>query len=142
MTRLSTMQVALLLVLVTVAGLGSGIPLAAQESCDHPAGPLWHVYDRAGWQGVTTADVAACASELTSASALVSAIEHVRDPRIVRMLIDAGADVHQDGNPIRIDMLGNAIERTLITQVSYWASLGCSSMPTWIFPETSTCTKR
>ena len=58
------------------------------------------------------ADVAACATELTSVGALVSAIEHVRDPRIVRFLIDAGADLHQDGDPTPIDMLYNAIERT------------------------------
>ena len=100
-------------VLLAGLGLGLGSPLAAQDVCDTASGLLlYQQYDRQGWLGVTMADVAACASELVSASALVSAIEHVRDPRIVRFLIDAGADLHQYGNPLSIDMLYNAIERT------------------------------
>ena len=113
MTKLNTMRAWPLLVLLTGLGLGWGSTLAAQDGCKPTTGwMLYQQYDRQGWLGVTMADVAACATELTSASALVSAIEHVRDPRIVRLLIDAGADLHQDGNPTPIDMLYNAIERT------------------------------
>jgi len=98
-----------------VLGLVWSSPLAAQDNCRPNTGTLlYQDYDRSGWLGVTLDDVAACASDLTSASALVSAIQPVQDPRIVRLLIDAGADPRQDGagNPNRVDMLFGALART------------------------------
>ena len=104
-----------LLVLLTGLRLIWPKPLAAQDNCRPATGTLlYQDYDRSGWLGVTLDDVDACISELKSASALVSAIQHVQDPRIVFFLVGLGADLHQGGvgNPNRIDMLFAALART------------------------------